>query len=64
MSDQPLVLATRNDAVVTPTLNWGERYNPLSLEMIAALQQELIAWQPIVRRAVILAAAGKDFRGT
>ena len=28
MSDQPLVLATRNDAVVTPT-NWGERYNPL-----------------------------------
>ena len=40
MSDQPLVLATRNDAVVTLTLN-GERYNPLSLEMIAALQQEL-----------------------
>ena len=41
MTDQPYVLATRNDAVVTLTLNRGERYNPLSREMIAALQVEL-----------------------
>ena len=41
MTDQPLVLATRNDGVVTLTLNRGERYNPLSREMIAALQAEL-----------------------
>ena len=62
MTDQPLVLATRNDAVVTLTLNRGERYNPLSREMIAALQAELerVAADRSVR-VVILAAAGKGF---
>lgn len=62
MTDQPLVLATQNDGVVTITLNRGERYNPLSRAMIAALQTELdrVAGDRSVR-VVILAAAGKGF---
>ena len=62
MNDQPLVLATQNEGVVTLTLNRGERYNPLSRAMIAALQTELdrIADDRSVR-VVILAAAGKGF---
>jgi enoyl-CoA hydratase/carnithine racemase len=62
MNDQPLVLATRNEGVVTLTLNRGDRYNPLSRAMIAALQTELerIA-EDRTARVVILAAAGKGF---
>jgi len=62
MTDQPLVLATRNDGVVTLTLNRGERYNPLSREMIAALQAEIDRLaEDRSARVVILAAAGKGF---
>lgn len=62
MTDQPLVLVTRNDGVVTLTLNRGERYNPLSREMIAALQAEIDRLAEDRRaRVVILAAAGKGF---
>lgn len=62
MTDQPLVLATRDDAVVTLTLNRGERYNPLSRAMIAALQEEVdrLAVDRSAR-VVILAASGKGF---
>ena len=62
MTDQPLVLSTRNDGVVTLTLNRGDRYNPLSREMIAALQAELeLLAEDRSARVVILAAAGKGF---
>jgi enoyl-CoA hydratase/carnithine racemase len=56
------VLTTRDDAAVTLTLNRGERYNPLSSLMIAAIQHELdtIAADETIR-VVILAAAGKGF---
>lgn len=62
MSDLPLVLATRDGGVVTLTLNRGERYNPLSREMIAALQVEIDRLSgDRTARVVILAAAGKGF---
>ena len=58
----PYVLRETREGVVTLTLNRGERYNPLSRAMIAALQTELdrIADDRSVR-VVILAAAGKGF---
>ena len=59
---QPLVLSTVVTGVATLTLNRPERFNPLSYQMIAAIQAELdaIAGDPAIR-AVILAAAGKGF---
>ena len=59
---EPLVLASREDGVVRLTLNRGSRFNPLSLEMIAALQNELdaVAEDPAAR-VVVLAAEGKGF---
>ncbi len=36
-NDQPMVLRALDDGVLTLTLNRGERLNPLSLAMIAAL---------------------------
>ncbi len=58
----PYVLCDTQDGVATLTLNRGERYNPLSLAMIAALQDELdrVAIEPAVR-CVVIAAAGKGF---
>jgi enoyl-CoA hydratase/carnithine racemase len=35
--DRPLVLRSSDDGVLTLTLNRGERFNPLSSAMIAAL---------------------------
>lgn len=62
MTDQPLVLVTRDDGVVTLTLNRGERYNPLSRAMIGALQDEVDRLaDDRTARVVILAAAGKGF---
>jgi enoyl-CoA hydratase/carnithine racemase len=60
--DRPLVRSTRSAGVVTLTLNHGERFNPLSSAMIAAVQAELdaIAADPAAR-VVILAAEGKGF---
>ncbi|HET6922150.1 MAG TPA: enoyl-CoA hydratase/isomerase family protein, partial [Anaeromyxobacteraceae bacterium] len=48
--------------MTTLTLNRGERFNPLSLEMIAALARELeaVAADRTVR-AVVLAGAGRGF---
>ena len=40
-NDQPMVLRTLDDGVLTLTLNRGERFNPLSPAMIAALRAEL-----------------------
>jgi enoyl-CoA hydratase/carnithine racemase len=57
-----LVLTTVENGVATLTLNRPERFNPLSSQMIAAIQAELdaIGGDASVR-AVILAAAGKGF---
>ena len=58
----PYVLRDTRDGVATLTLNRGERFNPLSHAMIAALQAELdrIAVDTAVR-SVVIAANGKGF---
>jgi enoyl-CoA hydratase/carnithine racemase len=58
----PLVLTTGENGVTTLTLNRPQRFNPLSSEMIAAIQAKLeaIASDASVR-VVILAAEGKGF---
>src|SRR5271166_414736 len=58
----PYVLTHTEQGVCRLTLNRGERYNPLSYAMIAALQGELarIAAEPSIR-CVVLAADGKGF---
>jgi enoyl-CoA hydratase/carnithine racemase len=58
----PYVLTHTEQGVCRLTLNRGERYNPLSRAMIAALQGELsrIAGEPSIR-CVVLAAEGKGF---
>ncbi len=60
--DTPYVLRTDSGGVTTLTLNRGERFNPLSEEMMAALQAAIdtIAADPSVR-VVVLAAHGKAF---
>jgi enoyl-CoA hydratase/carnithine racemase len=62
VEDRPLVLRDQVAGVLTLTLNRGERFNPLSSAMIAAMAAELraIADDPSVR-VVILAAGGKGF---
>jgi enoyl-CoA hydratase/carnithine racemase len=59
---ESFVVSTRDAGVATLTLNRGERFNPLSSGMIAALQAHLdvLATDPQVR-VVILAAAGRGF---
>src|SRR5919197_675268 len=60
--DRPLVLSTRDLGVLTLTLNRGERFNPLSLPMIQALQAEIDAAAADASvRAIVLAADGKGF---
>jgi enoyl-CoA hydratase/carnithine racemase len=61
-SDTPYVIRQRENGVVTLTLNRGEKFNPLSEEMLAALQTEIdaIAIDPNIR-LVVLAAQGKAF---
>ncbi|MES2073787.1 MAG: enoyl-CoA hydratase [Pseudomonadota bacterium] len=60
--DQPYVLRSDDGGVTTLTLNRGERFNPLSEEMLEAL---LAAFRAIAQddavRVVVLAAAGKAF---
>ncbi len=58
----PYVLTHTEQGVCRLTLNRGERYNPLSRAMVAALQGELsrIAAEPSIR-CVVLAAEGKGF---
>ena len=59
---QPFVLSTVANGVATLTLNRPERFNPLSRQMIAAIQAELdaTASDPSVR-VVILAGRGRGF---
>ena len=59
---EPLVRVVRHEGVATLTLNRGARFNPLSSEMIAALDGELdgLARNPDIR-VVILAADGRGF---
>lgn len=56
-----LVERTESQGVVTLKLNNGERYNPLSMEMIAALEQALDEVAASPARVVVLAGAGKGF---
>ena len=58
----PLVTRQRAGGVVTLTLNRGERFNPLSSEMIAAIEAELDAvGRDEAARVVVLAGAGRGF---
>jgi enoyl-CoA hydratase/carnithine racemase len=59
---QSYLLAESRDGVATLTLNRGDRFNPLSQAMVAALQAELdrIAQDASVR-AVVIAGSGKGF---
>ncbi len=61
-ASEPLLRAVRTGGVATLTLNRGERFNPLSSAMIAALQTELdqVATDPSVG-VVVLAAEGRGF---
>src|ERR1700736_1776626 len=58
----PYVSKRADGGVVTLTLNRGERFNPLSTAMIAALESELDALATDeTARAVVLAGAGRGF---
>ncbi len=59
---QPYVIRNDREGVSTLTLNRGDKFNPLSEEMLAALQAEVdaIAKDSAVR-VVVLAAQGKAF---
>ena len=61
-TEMPYVLRQQTNSVVTLTLNRASKFNPLSEEMMTALQTELnlIAADPQIR-VVILAAEGKAF---
>jgi enoyl-CoA hydratase/carnithine racemase len=61
-SDAPFIRSMRDNGIVTLTLNRGERFNPLSTAMIAALQSELdaVAADPSTR-VIIIAAEGRGF---
>jgi enoyl-CoA hydratase/carnithine racemase len=59
---EPLVLVGREAGVVWLTLNRGDRFNPLSSEMIAALDAALDAAAADASvRAIVLAANGRGF---
>ncbi|HEY4368116.1 MAG TPA: enoyl-CoA hydratase [Steroidobacteraceae bacterium] len=61
-TDTPYVLKTSVVGLVTLTLNRGERFNPLSLAMIGALERELdLVQQDDTVRVVVLAATGRGF---
>jgi enoyl-CoA hydratase/carnithine racemase len=60
--EAPHVLRQEDGGVVTLTLNRGERYNPLSLGMIAAIERELDRLAADrTARVVVLAGAGRGF---
>ena len=60
--EAPYVLRSDADGIATLTLNRGDRLNPLSTAMLAALQAELdrVGADESIR-AVIIAGAGKHF---
>jgi len=58
----PYVLVSREGGIATLTLNRGDKFNPLSEEMMDALQRELDALKADAGvRVVVLAAAGRAF---
>jgi enoyl-CoA hydratase/carnithine racemase len=58
----PYILKYQAGGIVTLTLNRGEKFNPLSQEMMHALQEELDAIaKDESARVIVLAAAGKAF---
>jgi enoyl-CoA hydratase/carnithine racemase len=61
-STEPFVTRSVCEGIATVTMNRGERMNPLSSDMLAALQREIdaIAADESVR-VVVLAGAGKHF---
>lgn len=60
--NNPYVLKSVSSGVATLTLNRGDKFNPLSEEMLAALQAELDTLKADDGiRVVVLAAAGKAF---
>lgn len=61
-AESPYVLRTDREGVATLMLNRGERFNPLSEDMLAALQAEVdaITADPSIR-IVVIAAQGKAF---
>jgi enoyl-CoA hydratase/carnithine racemase len=62
MSEGPLVLAEGLGGVLTLTMNRGDRFNPLSSAMIAALEEQLAAAAADDSvKAVVLAGAGRGF---
>ena len=62
ISEEPFVLTTVENGVATLTLNRPPRFNPLSSQMIAAIQAELdTIGSDASLRVVILAAEGKGF---
>lgn len=61
-TEAPYVLKSCVDGVATLTLNRGDKFNPLSEEMLAALQEQLdVLRRDDSVRVVVLAAAGKAF---
>jgi enoyl-CoA hydratase/carnithine racemase len=59
---EPQVLVGREDGVISLTLNRGDRFNPLSSEMIAAIEAALeAAAADKSARAIVLAASGRGF---
>ncbi|RZI41560.1 enoyl-CoA hydratase [Herbaspirillum sp. HC18] len=61
-NDNPYVLKSVSGGVATLTLNRGDKFNPLSEEMLDALQAALDAVKADdAIRVVVLAAAGKAF---
>ena len=62
IAETPYVLQERDGGIVRLTLNRGEKLNPLSEEMLVALQAEIDAIaKDNTARLVILAAKGKAF---
>lgn len=60
--DAPYVLKSIENGIATLTLNRGDRFNPLSEEMMTALQAELdVLRKDSGVRVVVLAGAGKAF---
>lgn len=61
-NDNPYVCKSVTGGIATLTLNRGDKFNPLSEEMMAALQAELDTTKADdTIRVVVLAAAGKAF---
>ncbi len=61
-AETPYVLKSQSGGVVTLTLNRGDRFNPLSEQMLDALQAEFDALaKDDSARVVVLAAAGRAF---